>query len=343
VQLRVRDRSGNLRHESNVPVEPLSWIQLDDVFHGILGGLLADPAATPAPESLHTIEVTGLDGSVLAYASIIDNVSNDGSFMLGQRPDVGTAELWLPTAAQTSGLNGSYWRSDLILVGPPSSVTVEIAFFPAGSENGGEVERREVTLPGTSAIVLEDVLGTTFAIPTPAVGSLRLSPATGGTVLAWMRTYTEEADPAAGLVTYGQPVAPFGATPAVRDGGEGAVHGFSHVDKTRSNLVLQNTRSDAAGTLLPSTVLAELLDRNGTPRVFTSIALGPGEYLQTNAFVVAWGLEDLPEGALRLSLSADGLPAAGGGVIAAVSEVNGNTIPGTNDGRLLPAEPVPPR
>jgi hypothetical protein len=90
-------------------------------------------------------------------------------------------------------------------------------------------------------------------------------------------------------------------------------------------------------------VLAELLDRNGTPRVSTSIALGPGEYLQQNSFVEAWGLEDLESGALRLSLLADGLPAAGGGVIAAVSEVNGNRIPGTNDGRLLPAEPVPPR
>ena len=343
VQLRVRDRAGILRHESTVPVEPLSWIQFDDVFRGVFAGLLPDPPATPVAESLHTIEVTGLDGSVLAYASIIDNASNDGSFMLGQRPDVVTADLWLPTVAQTTGLNGSRWRSDLILAAWQSPATVAIEFYPAGADNSGDVVRRELTLPVGESVVLEDVLGTTFAIPTPAVGSLRLAPADGDNVLAWMRTFTLETAQDLGTVTYGQPVAPFAGIPAVSDGGEGVVHGFSHVDRTRSNLVLQNTRADTAGALLPATVLAELLDRTGTPRASRVVALGPGEYLQENAFVEAWGLEGLEGGALRLSLQADGLPAAGGGVVAAVSEVNGNRLPGTNDGRLLPAEPVPSR
>jgi hypothetical protein len=343
VRLRVRDRAGILRQESTVPVEPLSWIQFDDVFRGVFAGLLPDPPATPVAESLHTIEVTGLDGSVLAYASIIDNASNDGSFMLGQRPDVVTADLWLPTVAQTAGLNGSRWRSDLILAAGQSPATVAIEFYPAGADNSGDVVRRELTLPVGESVVLEDVLGTTFAIPTPAVGSLRLAPADGDTVLAWMRTFTLETAQDFGTVTYGQPVAPFAGIPAVSDGGEGVVHGFSHVDRTRSNLVLQNTRADTVGALLPATVLAELLDRTGTPRASRVVALGPGEYLQENAFVEAWGLEGLEGGALRLSLQADGLPAAGGGVVAAVSEVNGNKLPGTNDGRLLPAEPVPSR
>jgi hypothetical protein len=152
-----------------------------------------------------------------------------------------------------------------------------------------------------------------------------------------MRTYTEEPAPGGGTVTYGETILPRADGVVVRGGGEGRVGGFSHDAATRANLILQNTRTAGDGTRLSSEVSVELLAADGTVLHQQGYSLLPGEYRQHNRFVDDYGTGPVRGASLRITVLDE--PGAGetGGVDAMVSEVNGNSIDGTNDGRLLRA------
>ena len=81
-----------------------------------------DPANTPVADSLHRFQVNGVDGQVVGYTSIIDNTTNDGSYMLGQVAGSGN-DQWLPGAAVISGANDSHWRSDVVAMNPSGART----------------------------------------------------------------------------------------------------------------------------------------------------------------------------------------------------------------------------
>jgi hypothetical protein len=153
-----------------------------------------------------------------------------------------------------------------------------------------------------------------------------------------MRTYTEEPAPGGGTVTYGQIILPRTAATTVTPGAEGLIAGFSHDSGNRANLILQNTRTAGDGSRLPSTVSVELLAADGTMLHQQSYSLLAGEYRQHNRFVDDYGAGSVTDASLRIIVIEEPGVGESGGVDAMVSEVNGNIVGGTNDGRLLRAE-----
>jgi bacillopeptidase F len=338
VTIRGYDRIGLQVAMRVLDVQPLTWIQLNGIFRNVFPGLIGDPDAVTVAESVHRFEVVGENGRVVAYTSIIDNQTNDGSYMLGQVPAGGLQFSWLPGAAKISGANESRWRSDVIVmhVGGSNDAT-NFGFFPPGANPAGSVDTASVALsPGESAVE-EDILGGLFSYQPPAVGSLlTVSPlASGG--LVWMRTYTEE--PVAGGVvrTYGQAIGPRRQEAMVTTTIEGRIPGFSHNPVTRSNLILQNTRY-ADGEYQASTVRVEVLAADGTSLAQHDYALAPGEYRQHNRFLDDYGIARLDAGTAVVTILDQPIQGETGGVDAMVSEVNGNTSDGTNDGRLIRAQ-----
>jgi len=67
-------------------------------------------------------------------------------------------------------------------------------------------------------------------------------------------------------------------------------------------------------------------------------ALLPGEYRQHNRFVADTGAGSVEGASLRVTVLDQPGPGETGGVDAMVSEVNGNTVAGTNDSRLIRAD-----
>ncbi len=151
-----------------------------------------------------------------------------------------------------------------------------------------------------------------------------------------MRTYSEEPGEG-GLTTYGLAIPPFGDQDLIVAGSEGRISGFSSNDRTRSNLILQNTLTDGTGVLVPVAVRVDVIDSQGTVVHQQGYQLRPGEYLQKNGFIDRYGLGWIVAGTLRVVLTGVVPDGATGGVAAMVSEVNGAALPGTNDGRLIPA------
>ncbi|HOC42191.1 MAG TPA: hypothetical protein PKJ99_04150 [Thermoanaerobaculales bacterium] len=337
VLVRGYDRLGALVAQRTLAVQPWSWLQLNSLFDRVFPDLLPDPANTPVADSLHRFEVTGADGRVVAYTSIIDNATSDGSYMVGQVPGGGDPQ-WLPGAAAIAGANSSDWRSDVVMVSSADApAEAEAAYFPAGGDNGGAPDSRIVPLAVGESVFVGNILSDLFGYAPPAVGSLAVSLPSAPPLL-WMRTYTEEPAGGGGTVTYGQTILPRDAGGVVRAGGDGRVGGFSHDAATRANLILQNTRTAGDGSLLPCEVSVELLAADGTTLHQQTYALLPGEYRQHNRFVDDYGVGPVTHGGLRVTVVSE--PGAGetGGVDAMVSEVNGNDVAGTNDGRLLRAE-----
>ena len=342
VVVRGYDRSGELRVERWLDVESLSWLQLNALFRNVFPGLVTDPDNVPTADSLHRFEVVGVDGRVVAYSAIIDNRSNDSSYMVGQRSGDGLGDLWLPGTALIEGVNNSQWRSDLVVMSPVAGgSTTELAYYPAGADNGGELDMRTVPLAAGESAFEGDVLRDLFGLGAPAVGTLGWSGDAAGGSLVWMRTYTEEFDGDNELITYGVAIMPRGGTGITTSGTEGRVYGFSHSESARSNLILQNTRANIDGSLLQTDVLVEIFDSDGVLLSQQAYGLQPGEYFQHNLFIEDYGLDSVSNGSLRVHIQT--LPKAGetGGVDAMVTEVNGYVLPGTNDSRLMRAQVLP--
>jgi len=220
------------------------------------------------------------------------------------------------------------------------AITTEVSFYPSGRDNGGPLDVEPVPLAAGESAFEGNILVELFGYAPPEVGSLEVAADAGVAPLLWMRTYTEEPAPGGGTVTYGQAILPRAAGETVEANGEGRVWGFSHDAATRANLILQNTRSAADGTRLPTNVSVELLAADGSVLHQESYALLPGEYRQHNRFVDDYGTGPVEGATLRVTVL--DAPAAGetGGADAMVSEVNGNSLDGTNDSRLLRAEIV---
>ncbi|MBI4916938.1 MAG: hypothetical protein HY825_13905 [Acidobacteria bacterium] len=341
VLIRGLDRAGNLKAERSIDVPPLTFWQLDDLFRLAFPGLLPDPGTASFEESLHRFEVTGIDGRVVASTSVIDNTSNDGCQFPAQWGPAAERILWLPSAALIDGLNNSHWQSDLILFNVSERhLAPALAYFPSGRDNADVQPSLTLQLPAANAIASENALLGALLLTPPTKGSIRVDATESGALLGWMRTYSTEAGPASAGMTYGQAISPLSGAGEVVPGIEGRIYGFSQGDVARSNLILQNTRGSAGGSLLPAAVTVELLESEGTALAGRTYQLRPGEYLQVDQFAESLGVASIDGGSLRVTLADDGITWATGGVAAYVSEVNGNSIPGTNDGRLLATETV---
>ena len=338
VVVRGYDRSGALRVERAISVEPLSWTQLNSVFRREFPALIEDPDAVTTADSLYRFDVVGVDGRIVAYTSIIDNATNDGAYMLGRWAGDADGRVWLPGAAFLRGANDSRWRSDVVVMNLSSAPdTASLTYLPSASDNGGALDTRTVALTDGAAVFEGNVLRELFGVFPPAVGTLGLDGAQG---VAWMRTYTEETADLE-LLTYGQAIPALSAADMVPFGGEGRVFGFTSDDRTRSNLILQNTLADDAGGLLAVTVRIDVIDRRGLVVHQQTYTLRAGEYLQHNGFLTEYGVGWMTDAALRVVITDAAPGAAAGGVAAMVSEVNGAALPGTNDGRLLSAAVLP--
>jgi hypothetical protein len=341
VTIRGYDRFGSQVAQRILDVQTLSWVQLNSLFRRVFPNLLDDPDATTVADSVHRFEVVGVNGRVVAYTSLIDNVTNDGSYMLAQLPTGDGARAWLPGAAEISGANASRWRSDVIVmhVGGSTDAT-GFGLFASGANPSGPLGTEEVVLDPGASVVEEDILGGLFGYQPPVVGSLVATLPTASGAVVWMRTYTEEPGADDEVRTYGQAIGPRSDGALITSAGEARIAGFGQGAASRSNLILQNTRW-ADGAYLSSTADVEVLGPDGALLHRQRYDLQPGEYRQHNRFLDDYDIPNLTAGTLRVIVTSPAVARETGGVDAMVSEVNGNTVDGTNDGRLIRAEVLP--
>jgi IPT/TIG domain len=162
---------------SPVPVAPQGLVQINNVLRFLLAG----SSNAPVTGQQGYLRITA-DVPIKAYATQIDNVSNDPS--IETSVSRGGAHLLLQSAANTN------FRSTLVVVNPSTSpVTVSILAREGGASNNGTVTgTRTITIPGHGQYVSESVLQEIGA--TSAYGPVEIRSLNGTPIIAVSRVYS---------------------------------------------------------------------------------------------------------------------------------------------------------
>jgi hypothetical protein len=195
VEVELRSSDGEPLGSRVYALRPYGFFQETDIF--------AKLGVMEAQDAYAVVRPTSPGARVLAYASVIDNRSNDPELVV-PLPIAAGEPLYLPAAAHSSGYNGTVWRTDLELHNPgeePATVSVEA--LPAGRDNTTTTSRTYTLGPGTCRR-LPDVLAQTFGAQ--GVAALRVTAVTGR-VAAIARTYDETAAGTLGQSIAGVPAA----------------------------------------------------------------------------------------------------------------------------------------
>jgi len=184
-------------------VPPFSMVQLNDPFADAHGGDWSDVM-------LRVVCLTE-GGGAFAYASVVDNATNDAYFVRGvkhyeQSEMAGLSSTlhrdgWIVAAAHAPGLHGSIWRTDLwirgdVLVDRP----VTLIFNRSGEDSSGSQSFEVVAGPGQRVVYLEDVVDHFLHVGDSSwVGAIHYR--SDALVQVWARVYSISPD---GTASYGQ-------------------------------------------------------------------------------------------------------------------------------------------
>ena len=236
VEIVLRDPAGGLRALIPRAVPAGGLIQLDDLYG------LANLKVGAADRI--EVRVTGGTGRIAAWATPVDDATNDGSFLAAHTP---SSSLLIPAVARAAGAYGARFVTDLKIsnagTGP---VRVRISFSPT---SGTTFPPALVTLGGSETRAYDDVLGTLFAPPGDTSGALLVTALDSGAVYASTRTSTST-----GAGSYGLAIDPAGPASQAGPGRQLALTFLSSSSARRTNVGFVET--GGAATRLRATLLA---------------------------------------------------------------------------------------
>ncbi|HEX2522465.1 MAG TPA: hypothetical protein VHP35_10090, partial [Terriglobia bacterium] len=160
-----------------ISVAPQGLVQINNVLRSLLAG----SSNAPVTGQQGYLRITA-NAPVKAYATLIDNVSNDPS--IETSVSSGGKHLLLKSTANTN------FRSTLVVVNPSASpVTVSILAREGGASNNGSVTgTRTVTIPANGQYVSENILKEIGA--TSVFGPVEIRSLNGTPIIAVSRVYS---------------------------------------------------------------------------------------------------------------------------------------------------------
>jgi len=303
-----------------ISIEPRSTTQINGI---------AEVAGHPTFLDVFSAQVSSQSNQVAAWASVIDNTTQDPVLYTALKVPDDAETLWIPGVAHVGGLNDSEWRSDFSFYNDEGDpVTAKVEFVPSN----GEFINTEITihsiLPETVRYYV-DIIAERF-LPGWIDEALGYFVVTGvdGSALPNVAGITYNKNPTDGG-TFGQNLFVFEESDLLVAGTEGYIPGvaISSDPSTgfRTNIGLLNT-DDGQWSELTMTFLDEDGQVLGEP---AEISLWPGRFVQPN---------------LATQVGLSGVDAVGsvvieivsGGSVAAYASVVDNQ---TQDPVLIPASP----
>lgn len=310
--------AGALRPSASrrVPLPPLGMTQLSSVVREL--GVAEDVVGARLVLSTPTA-----DGAFAAYASVIDNVTNDPRTLLPVGPVESAHPLpdtWLlPSSARAEGAGGAFYTTDLTVAWASELGARFTLKFLDHDEDGLEGPEATFDLGAGASVTYGDVLGSVFR-RTSAWGAIRVasqSPIAGSTFLGVLG---QTSTPGFGG-TFGQSVPAATAAELIRPGSERSILAVREDASFRTNLCLANaTEADLD-------VDVRLVSAGGSVLATKRYPLAPLGMTQVTNVVRALGLATDVTGA-RLVLST----LTENGAFAAYASVIDNV---TNDPRTL--------
>ncbi|HYM60914.1 MAG TPA: hypothetical protein VEZ11_08475 [Thermoanaerobaculia bacterium] len=280
VLLKVFDNFGR-QTGSSVPMSIAAGQQFQ------IGSFLATVPGIPTVNGVPTltdgrieVSVTSSTGKVMAYASMVDNHTNDPLMVAGIDPSkVSAARYVVPGIADIN--NGSiHWRSDVRLYNPgTTSVSTTATFYPTA--NAAPPISVPLVVPAGQVAAINNILESLFGLTNvlSAGGSLVISTASAAQLVATARTYDQD-----GPGTYGQFVP--AVTPADAVGSADPPLQILQVEQSdafRTNVGV----AEVTGNPATIEITVYVPDSKVTPIFHQD--LQPNEFLQFNSLLASLG------------------------------------------------------
>jgi hypothetical protein len=262
-----------------------SGVKVGEIFqtlqageHRQLNSILAANGITLTDGRIE-VEVTSSTGKVTAYASAVDNFTNDPLLVSPVlKSSTSSSRYVLPGVADLN--NGvASWRTDMrIFNSSTAPVTVTLLYVPQGNPTATQTATR--TLAAGQVLAIDNTLQTLFGL-TNSGGSMVVTTAIASNLVVTGRTYNQTSNG-----TYGQFIP--GVTPSESVGnGDRALQvlQLEHSSRYRTNIGVAETSGNGA-TVEVSLILPDTLT---TPK--TTMTLAANEFRQFS--LADFGLGDI--------------------------------------------------
>ena len=283
--------------------------------HLQMGSFLAQRGMTVKDGRIE-VKVTSPGGKVTAYASVLDNKTNDSLLVTPiALTDVGVSKYVLPGVAELSG--GIPWQTDMRLFNAgDAAVTATLTFQPLNSTTP---QTAEVRLEAGEVRQLDRVLSTLFGVTNDG-GALHITTVRNSNLIATARTYR----PAADGGTFGQFISAVTADDAVGVGTRPLqLLQVEQSDRYRSNIGIAEVTGRAA--MVEITVVPPDSKASAT----ISVPMGPNQARQLNSILLQMGYPDTYNARVTVKV------VEGQGKVTAYASVIDNT---TADPTFVPAQ-----
>jgi hypothetical protein len=266
-----------------------------------------------------------------AYAAVIDNRSQDPTFVPGQdAAALPESKITIPAAAALRGAGGTDFHSDINVWNASETAFANVrARYVCFTGNCGDAEQSFLVAP-RQMLVLDDVVTSLFHAPDTG-GVIEF--VSGQSLVVTSRLYTPApSEPTVGMFVPGLP--PGRASPAV------VVNGLSHpADASAGSRVNVGVFNQAD---VAQVVTYRLFDESGNQLGQTARLLGPREAFQINDIFLFLGVSATVENAYCLIEGSELLPLFAYAAIVDNRSQDPIFIPAEDDPEKPPIVPLTP-
>jgi hypothetical protein len=255
-------------------------VQLKGGEHTQLNAFLSANGIASLDDGRVEISVIGGGGKVTAYASVLDNDTNDPLLVT---PVTITGEgdsKWVMPGVADIDNGTANWQTDMrVFNGGTEDVTATFSFY---SQNGGAPKTAEIVIPAGQVRQFDRTLSNVFGVANDG-GAVHISTPSAARLVATARTYNQTTDGG----TYGQFIsAVTPAESASRDTRALQVLQVEESARFRTNLGLAEVTGN------PVTVQLSIVTPDTKTSSFTELTLAPNEFRQLPAILRSFGLAD---------------------------------------------------
>jgi hypothetical protein len=272
--------------------------------------LLADNGIT-LTDGRFEVEVVSATGRVTAYASVIDNLTNDPLMVFPVLKGAESATRYVIPGVADINNGVASWRSDIRLFNPATtSVTATLTYFPQPGNAAGS-GTKQITIAAGQVMPIDSALQQLFTL-TNSGGSLLVTTPSSSKLTVTARTYNQTSNG-----TYGQfipAVTPAGSV-ALIDNRVLQILQLEASDKMRTNLGFVETN----GSPVTIEITAIPPDSKVAPK--TQLTLAANQFIQLNDALKSFGLGTVYNARVTVKvLSGTGRVTAYGSVIDSATQ-----------------------
>ncbi len=219
------------------------------------------------------VEVVSATGKVTAYASVIDNLTNDPLLVFPVLKGSESATRYVIPGVADINNGFASWRSDIRLFNPTSApVTATLTYFPQPGNTGASGGPKQVTIPPNQVMPIDNALQNLFTL-TNSGGSMLVTTPASSKLVVTARTYNQTSNG-----TYGQfipAVTPAGSI-GLSDNRVLQLLQLESSDKMRTNIGFVETSGN------PVTIEVSAIPSDSKVAAKTQITLTANQFLQVS-------------------------------------------------------------